>query len=33
MALDPDVAVDVLGFPSAAQIASEVQAVVTAPTV
>jgi NAD(P)-dependent dehydrogenase (short-subunit alcohol dehydrogenase family) len=30
--LDPDTAVDVPGFPPAAQIASEVQAVLTAPT-
>ncbi len=30
--LDPDTAVDVPGFPPASQIASEVQAALTAPT-
>jgi hypothetical protein len=30
--LDPDTAVDVPGFPPAAQIASQIQAVLTAPT-
>jgi hypothetical protein len=30
--LDPDTAVDVPGFPPAAQIASEIQAALTAPT-